>query len=112
MGHESLVYKVLKAKYFPRSDFINASIGHNPSYTWRSIMAAQNLVKKGIRWRIGNGANVRVWMDKWLPVLDRCREFRNIDFSHVRRKGNVPAHLLANNASNVADFISWIEEDS
>jgi len=62
------VYKVLKAKYFPRSDFINASIGHNPSYTWRSIMAAQNLVKEGIRWRISNGANVRVWMDKWLPV--------------------------------------------
>ena len=112
VGHESLVYKVLKAKYFPRSDFINASIGHNPSYTWQSIMAAQNLVKEGIRWRIGNGANVRVWMDKWLPVLDRCREFRNIEFSHVRRKGNVPAHLLANNASNVADFISWIEEDS
>ena len=46
VGQESLVYKVLKAKYFPRSDFINASIGHNPSYTWRSIMAAQNLVKE------------------------------------------------------------------
>ena len=49
VGQESLVYKVLKAKYFPRSDFINASIGHNPSYTWCSIMAAQNLVKEGIR---------------------------------------------------------------
>ena len=68
MGHESLVYKVLKAKYFSRSDFINASIGHSPSYTWRSIMVAQNLVNEGTRWRIGNGTNVRVWMDKWLPM--------------------------------------------
>ena len=68
VGHESLMYKVLKARYFPKNDFINASIGNNPSYTWHSIMAAQNLIKEGIRWRIGNGANIRVWMDKWLPV--------------------------------------------
>lgn len=68
VGHESLVYQVLKAKYFLRSDFINASIGHNPSYTWCSIMAAQHLVKEGLRWRIGNGANIRVWEDRWLPV--------------------------------------------
>ena len=46
-----------------------------------------------------------------MDVLDLCREFRNIAFSHVRRKANVPAHLLAKHASNVADYISWIEED-
>ena len=45
MGHDSLVFKVLKVKYFSRGDFIHASLGHNPSYTWRSIMAAQNIVR-------------------------------------------------------------------
>ncbi|XP_075665081.1 uncharacterized protein LOC142634682 [Castanea sativa] len=30
-------------------------------------MAAQGLVRYGIRWRIGNGEQVRVWGDKWLP---------------------------------------------
>ncbi|XP_075669864.1 uncharacterized protein LOC142639591 [Castanea sativa] len=44
MGSESLVYRIPKAKYFPTSDFVHASIGHNPSYTWRSLISAQSLV--------------------------------------------------------------------
>ncbi|KAL0011877.1 hypothetical protein SO802_006985, partial [Lithocarpus litseifolius] len=36
-----------EARYFPRCEFIDASLGKNPSYTWRSIMAAQYLVKEG-----------------------------------------------------------------
>lgn len=47
MGQNSLVYRVLKAKYFPKIDFLNASLGNNPSFTWRSVMAAQHLVRKG-----------------------------------------------------------------
>lgn len=60
MDHNSLVYRVLKAKYFPRSDFVNALLGNNPSFTWRSVMAAQHLVRKGLRWRVGNGERIRV----------------------------------------------------
>ena len=69
MGGESLVYKVLKAKYFPTTDFVHASIGHNPSYTWRSLISAQSLVIEGMRWRVGNGANIKIWQDKWLPLV-------------------------------------------
>ena len=64
VGYDSLVYRILKAKYFPRCDFIHASIGNNPSYTWQSIMAAQNLVKEDLRWRVGNGASIRIWEDR------------------------------------------------
>nr|ABN08840.1 RNA-directed DNA polymerase, putative [Medicago truncatula] len=32
---ESLITRLLKAKYFPRSGYFGASIGHNPSYVWR-----------------------------------------------------------------------------
>ena len=67
MGSNSLVYRVFKAKYFPTCDFIHASIGNNPSYTWRSLISAQSLVNEGLRWRVGNGANIKVWQDKWLP---------------------------------------------
>ena len=59
-GHDSLVYKVLKAKYFPTSDFSQAVLGNNPSFTWRSIMFAQPLVKYGLRWRLGNGERIRI----------------------------------------------------
>ncbi|XP_050253781.1 uncharacterized mitochondrial protein AtMg00310-like [Quercus robur] len=37
---DSLVYRVYKARYFPQTDFVHASVGHNPSYAWRSTMAA------------------------------------------------------------------------
>ena len=30
-------------------------------------MAAQDLVKGGVMWRVGNGRDVRVWGDRWLP---------------------------------------------
>lgn len=36
----SLVAKVLKAYYFPKTSFVGACVEHKPSYTWRSIMAA------------------------------------------------------------------------
>ncbi|XP_065633571.1 uncharacterized protein LOC136069217 [Quercus suber] len=46
-----------------------------------------------------------------LGIIELSKVFRNIAFSHVCRKGNVLAHLLAKQASNVADFISWIEKN-
>ena len=67
MDHTSLVYRVLEAKYFPTCEFIEASMGNNLSYTWQSIMAAQPVVREGIKWRVGNGRNIWVRSDKWLP---------------------------------------------
>ncbi|KAH9778582.1 reverse transcriptase domain-containing protein [Citrus sinensis] len=40
----SLVARILKARYYPRSSFVDATVGFNPSYTWRSIMAAKHVV--------------------------------------------------------------------
>ena len=30
-------------------------------------MAAQELVKEGVMWKVGNGRDVKVWGDSWLP---------------------------------------------
>ena len=35
----SLFHRVYKAKYFPMCDFLEADMGHQPSYAWRSLMA-------------------------------------------------------------------------
>ena len=34
---DTLVYKIFKAKYFPKGDFLKATLGSIPSFTWRSI---------------------------------------------------------------------------
>ena len=36
--------------------------------------------------------------------------FRGVDFSHVGRKGNRPAHLLARHSLGIADLSVWVEE--
>lgn len=45
----SLFYKAYKAKYFPGCEFVEANLGRQPSYAWRGIMAAQPLIKRGMR---------------------------------------------------------------
>ncbi|XP_019151923.1 PREDICTED: uncharacterized protein LOC109148642 [Ipomoea nil] len=64
---EALVTRVFKARYFPKCSFIDAGKGSNPSFVWSSIRESQGLLRKGTRWRIGDGNTVKVWGDPWLP---------------------------------------------
>jgi hypothetical protein len=62
------VGRILKAKYFPRSSFLEVFIGNHPSYAWRSILSARELLHKGILWRVGDGTKIQIWRDRWLPT--------------------------------------------
>ena len=43
-------------------------------------------------------------------IQDISKEFSNVEFSHVRRQGNMSAHILAKNASSINDYVAWIEK--
>jgi hypothetical protein len=64
---DSFLAKIMKGKYFAGSTFLEASLGARPSYAWRSIHSSCSLLKAGLIWRVGNGARIRIWKDKWLP---------------------------------------------
>lgn len=64
---QSLVARVFKARYFPQTSFLDALIGSNPSFTWRSIVGSRGLLNAGLRWRVGNGASISIKYDKWVP---------------------------------------------
>jgi hypothetical protein len=68
---ESLITRLLKAKYFPRSDYFGASLGHNPSYVWRSIWSAKDVIRRGFQWSIGTGERIPVWDHPWLSNAAR-----------------------------------------
>jgi hypothetical protein len=44
---ESLVAKIIKAKYYHRHSFLEAKLGTRPSYAWQSILEGQELFKEG-----------------------------------------------------------------
>ncbi|XP_019183755.1 PREDICTED: uncharacterized protein LOC109178674 [Ipomoea nil] len=85
MAHpDTLVSRVMKAKYFPKTEFLEAQIGTNPSYIWRSILAGQQVLKLGVARRIGDGRDTKIWGCNWLagqtdlalvtPCVDELRE--------------------------------------
>ena len=65
---DSLAHRVLKEKYFSDSNFLEAELGKNPSYTWRSLVAARGVLHRGLRWNIGNGWKAKIWTDRWIPT--------------------------------------------
>ncbi|KAL8112083.1 hypothetical protein AgCh_019690 [Apium graveolens] len=65
-----LVSQVMKTQYYPKTDFLNATMGSNPSYLWRSLIVTQETMKQGMRRRIGNGLTTTGWKVPWLPNLE------------------------------------------
>ena len=51
----SLFYRVYKSRYFPNCSFMGAELGNNPSYVWRSLLAARNIIREGSKWKVGDG---------------------------------------------------------
>ncbi|XP_074323135.1 uncharacterized protein LOC141660074 [Apium graveolens] len=52
---DKLVSRIFKARYYPTGSILSANLGSNPSYIWRSVLAAHHLVKQGVSCRVGSG---------------------------------------------------------
>jgi hypothetical protein len=85
----TLCAQLLKAKYYPSGSLIDTVFTGNGSSTWHAIEYGLELLKKGVIWRVGNGAHIRAWRDPWIPkeanyyprsIQGRCRFRRVSDF--------------------------------
>jgi hypothetical protein len=65
-NHETIFSKVFKAKYYPKVRFLEATLGHDSSYVWRSIHASQVVFRRGLKLSIGDGSRINVWRIPWL----------------------------------------------
>lgn len=103
MKPTSLVSRFLKSIYFTNSNILN------PSYLWRSLLWGRDLLKKGVRYRIGNGEDVAVFGDPWIPKELTFKPIcLNRDFLQVK-----VSHFINNNGEWNLDFLksSMLEED-
>ena len=64
---DTLSARVLKAVYFPDSEFLKAELGSHPSKVWRAIMEGREVLAQGLIRRIGTGTGTNAWDDNWLP---------------------------------------------
>lgn len=77
---------IMRAPYFLNTDFLNAKLGDNPSYMWRSIFLAQDIIKQGCRRCIGNEDSTFVWKVMWLPYLENGMLISNMpeELGHIK----------------------------
>ena len=64
----SLCHKVFKARFFLDCSILDAKDSTICSYAWKSILGARDVIRRGMVWRIGNGQDVRIKEDRWLPI--------------------------------------------
>ncbi|GKV33767.1 hypothetical protein SLEP1_g42227 [Rubroshorea leprosula] len=46
-----------------------AGKGSHPSWAWSSILKGRDIVQIGMRWNVGNGQNILIYQDNWVPTL-------------------------------------------
>ena len=64
---DSLVARLLKAKYFANPSFMEPQLGSNLSYTWRSLLDGRIVLEKGLPCRVGNEINIKIKYSPWVP---------------------------------------------
>ncbi|XP_030930608.1 uncharacterized protein LOC115956336 [Quercus lobata] len=70
---DTLLYKVLSAKYFLEGSILEAPISSNGSYVWKSILQSREVILKGAIWRVGDGHSISIWEHKWHPEPRRSK---------------------------------------
>lgn len=65
---DGLTSRIMKAKYFLNCSILEAGLGSKPSFAWRSIHSAGDLMKDRLIWRIGDDSCVQIWGEKWVPL--------------------------------------------
>lgn len=65
---ECLMARVLKQRYFKNTNILHAPSQRKASFVFRSILQGRDLVKKGLRFMVGDGTMISAWNDPWLPL--------------------------------------------
>ena len=78
-NQSSLFHRFFKEKLFPKGSIFYAKEG-NGSFAWKSILKGRDVISKGLQWRVGNGALIRIYHDSWLPDPYSKRVVSSRDF--------------------------------
>jgi hypothetical protein len=58
----------VKENLLKRKSFWSVGIPQNCSWSWRKILKLRDIAKRFLRFEVGNGENIHLWMDWWHPA--------------------------------------------
>ncbi|CAL8083426.1 unnamed protein product [Prunus armeniaca] len=73
----SLMGRLLKARYFPNGDFMQATTRPSPSMTWKANLWGREVVEEGLVWHVGSGRSIRIFQDRWIPESYTFKPLQN-----------------------------------
>lgn len=47
---------------------MKAMVRGDASLIWRNLIAPRGIIDTGTRWRVEDGAYIKIWKDRWLPT--------------------------------------------
>ena len=94
-NRDSLCARVLKGRYYPACDFMQATAPKFASVTWRAIIARRDALKTGLFKHPGSGSTISIWDDKWIPGT--------LSMFPVARIGNTNINMV----SDLIDSDNW-----
>ena len=80
-NQDSRFFHFFKSKIFPCGSIFYAK-ENKESFAWRSILKGRDLIKSGLKWRIGNGSKVGIFLDAWLPGSRQGRVLSPVSYNH------------------------------
>lgn len=64
-NEECLWAKVVKGKYLLKDFLISYASKRNSSLTCRGILKTRDILRRGIKWGVGDGSKIFIWHDWW-----------------------------------------------
>lgn len=63
-----LLGQVLKGKYFPECNILQAEGTSTMSHGWRSVLIGCDLLQQNLGWIVGDGQSINIWRTPWLNL--------------------------------------------
>ncbi|GJN37276.1 hypothetical protein PR202_gb26210 [Eleusine coracana subsp. coracana] len=70
---DSFCARVLRSKYYPDGKLLSATMKKGSSFTWQSVLTGLECFKRGYVWRVGDGKQIHIWNDNWIPTSNNLK---------------------------------------
>ncbi|KAG2324302.1 hypothetical protein Bca52824_007030 [Brassica carinata] len=114
-SYEAVFQSMIPKVTASMNDRLTSNMGARPSFAWRSLLHGRELLRKGIKWNIGDGANTNVWLDKWIddPELGlRSPWIKNTSFENKRAWPWLIWRIWKNRNDFIFSGIRWEPEET